>query len=201
MEAVQTILVRNMVCNRCVITVKDILGTVGINYAHVSLGKILLRDRIPGEAHHRLQTALQEVGLEIIEGRTRAIVEQVKQALAEYLELGIDNQQYKLSAFVASRVHYEFSYVSDLFSSLEGVSVERYFILQRIEKVKELLAYDELTISEISYSTGFSSIHHLSAQFRKVTGMTPSQFKQTGNLERQPIDMLHYSGESMAVGA
>jgi AraC-like DNA-binding protein len=108
-------------------------------------------------------------------------MEGLRQCVREYLAMGVDAQPYKLSSFVSSRLAYDFGYLSDLFSKTEGITVERYFILHRLEKVKELLAQDRYSLSEISFETGFSSVHHLSAQFKKHTGLTPSQFKQQRN--------------------
>ena len=108
----------------------------------------------------------------------------------EYLFLGMDSQQLKLSSFITKKIPYDYSYLSDLFSSIEGKTIEQYFILQRIEKVKELLVYDQLSLTEISYQTGFSSVHHLSSQFKKVTGLTPTHFKKVGLEKRKALDRL-----------
>ena len=102
----------------------------------------------------------------------------------------MDGQDIKLSSFITKKIPYDYSYLSDLFSSVEGKTIEQYFILQRIEKVKELLVYDQLSLTEISYQTGFSSVHHLSAQFKKITGLTPSHFKKIGNEKRRALDQL-----------
>jgi AraC-like DNA-binding protein len=118
------------------------------------------------------------------------VVDEIKKAVREYLELGLESQQQKLSAFITDRVPNDYSYLSDLFSSIEGKTIEQYFILQRIEKVKELIVYDQLSLTEISYRTGFSSVHHLSAQFKKVTGLTPSHFKKIGNDKRKTLDSI-----------
>jgi AraC-like DNA-binding protein len=108
----------------------------------------------------------------------------------EYLNLGMDNENLKLSSFITKKISYDYSYLSDLFSSVEGKTIEQFFILQRIEKVKELLVYDQLSLTEISYQTGFSSVHHLSAQFKKVTGLTPSHFKKIGAAKRRSLDRI-----------
>jgi len=110
--------------------------------------------------------------------------------LIKYLSLGMDSQNIKLSSFITKKIPYDYSYLSDLFSSIEGKTIEQYFIQQRIEKVKELLVYDQLSLTEISYQTGFSSVHHLSSQFKKVTGLTPSHFKKIGAAKRRSLDSL-----------
>lgn len=178
MEAVQTIYVKNMVCHRCILMVNHIISRLQISFNKIMLGKIEIRERLDERKYQALTRELSDVGLELIESRVTKMVEEIKLALLEYMDLGVDCQQYKLSSFISAKLHYDFSYLSDVFSSSEGVSIERYFILRRIDKVKQLLLNDELSISEISYTTGFSSVHHLSAQFKKITGLTPTQFKQ-----------------------
>jgi YesN/AraC family two-component response regulator len=106
----------------------------------------------------------------------------------EYLALGMDSQEIKLSAFITEKLPYDYSYISDLFSSIEGKTIEQYFILQRIEKVKELIVYDQLSLTEISYQTGYSSVHHLSSQFKKITGLSPSHFKKIAGEKRKSLD-------------
>ena len=130
------------------------------------------------------------MGFELIEKRVNKIIEDIKRAVIEYLNLGMDNENLKLSSFIVKKIPYDYSYLSDLFSTIEGKTIEQFFILSRIEKVKELLVYDQLSLTEISYQTGFSSVHHLSAQFKKVTGLTPSHFKRIAGDKRKYLDRL-----------
>ena len=108
----------------------------------------------------------------------------------DYLNISTEKSGKKLSEFITDKIAYEYSYLSDLFSSIEGKTIEQFFINQRIEKVKELIVYDQLSLTEIAYQTGFSSVHHLSSQFKKVTGLTPSHFKKIGAERRKSIDTL-----------
>ena len=108
----------------------------------------------------------------------------------DYLNISTEKSGKKLSEFISDKIAYEYSYLSDLFSSIEGKTIEQFFINQRIEKVKELIVYDQLSLTEIAYQTGFSSVHHLSSQFKKVTGLTPSHFKKIGAERRKSIDTL-----------
>lgn len=124
--------------------------------------------KLSEEDRNRFQTALQKVGFELIETRMNKLVEEIKLAIREYLSLGMDSRNHKLSSFITDRIPNDYSYLCDLFSSIEGKTIKQY--LQRIEEVKELLVYDQLSLTEISYRTGFSSVHHLSSQFKKVTG-------------------------------
>lgn len=178
-----------MVCQRCILIVKNILASLEIE-ANVALGRITMNEKLESSKEYGLIECLRGVGLEIIESRINRMIEDVKHSIRDYLALGIDAQQLKLSSFVASRTPYDFGYLSDLFSKVEGITIERYFLLQRIEKVKELITYDQLSLSEIAWETGFSSVHHLSAQFKKIIGLTPSQYKTAAVHDRQPLDMV-----------
>jgi len=179
-----------MVCQRCVMTVENIFRDLEIPFASVELGEVELRDKPTNVQLHDIDRKLNKVGFELIEKRVNKIIEDIKKVVLEYLGLGIDSENLKLSAFITKQIPYDYSYLSDLFSSVEGKTIEQFFILQRIEKVKELLVYDQLSLTEISYQTGFSSVHHLSAQFKKVTGLTPSHFKMIGAEKRRSLDKL-----------
>ncbi|MBL7757387.1 MAG: helix-turn-helix transcriptional regulator [Chitinophagaceae bacterium] len=186
MTTLYSLHVKNMVCQRCILMVEHLLSSLQIAYAGVSMGRITLA-REPGtEQQQKLKSSLQQVGLEIIENRMSQLIEGIKLAVSDYMTLGDDAQSYKLSDFIAARLNYDFGYLSDLFSRTEGITVERYFIQLRLNKVKELLAYDQLSLSEIAFETGFSSVHHLSAQFKKLTGITPSQFRQASKKIQVP---------------
>lgn len=179
-----------MVCNRCIMTVENIFNEHHIPYHSVSLGEAELERSLTDKEFTIIETSLHKVGFELIERRVNKIIEDIKQAVIGYLNLGMDSQNQKLSSFITRKIPYDYSYLSDLFSSVEGKTIEQYFILQRIEKVKELLVYDQLSLTEISYQTGFSSVHHLSSQFKKVTGLTPSHFKKIGMEKRKALDQL-----------
>lgn len=189
MKKIHTYHVKNMVCQRCILIVRNILESLQLD-AIVSMGKIEMEEKLDASLHHELAERLNFVGLEIIESRSQKLMEDIKLSVRDYLSLGYDSQKYKLSGFISSRLSYDFAYLSDLFSKIEGITIERYFILQRLEKVKELMTYDQLSLSEIAFETGYSSVHHLSAQFKKILGMTPSQFKNTAGYFRQPLDLV-----------
>jgi AraC family transcriptional regulator len=186
----QKLLIKNMVCQRCVMTVKDILHKKAIPFENVSLGEVDLTGKLSDDELKDLQTSLNKVGFELIETRVNKIVEDIKQRILEYLAMGMDSQNIKLSSFITQKINYDYSYLSDLFSSIEGKTIEQFFILQRIEKVKELIVYDQLSLTEISYQTGFSSVHHLSAQFKKITGLSPSHFKKIAGEKRKSLDKV-----------
>jgi AraC-like DNA-binding protein len=189
-EKENSIFIKNMVCQRCVMTVENILNNLKISFTKVSLGNVDFLKKPTNAELNDIQKQLIHVGFELIDTRVNKIIEDVKQAVIEYLSLGMDSQNIKLSSFITNKISYDYSYLSDLFSSIEGKTIEQFFILQRIEKVKELLVYDQLSLTEISYHTGFSSVHHLSSQFKKVTGLTPSHFKKIGIEKRKSIDKV-----------
>lgn len=171
-------------------TVENILQQNHVPFTKVSLGEVELEKKLSAEEMKSIDKDLRNVGFELIDTRVNKIIEDIKQAVLEYLNLGMESQNLKLSSFIIKNIPYDYSYLSDLFSSIEGKTIEQYFILQRIEKVKELLVYDQLSLTEISYQTGFSSVHHLSSQFKKVTGLTPSHFKKIGIEKRKSLDQL-----------
>lgn len=179
-----------MVCQRCVMTVNQIFDKIDIPFKNISLGEIELSRKLTDAELRNVEQELKKVGFEVIETRVNKIVEDIKQAAMEYLALGTDGQRKKLSAFITDKIPYDYSYLSDLFSSIEGKTIEQFFILQRIEKVKELMVYDQLSLTQIADQTGFSSVHHLSTQFKKVTGLTPSHFKKIAGEKRKSLDKL-----------
>lgn len=184
------LLIKNMVCQRCVMTVKDILNKTDIPFQDVSLGEVEVKGKISAEKMRHLDEALKNVGFELFETRVNKIIEDIKQRVIEYISLGMESQEIKLSTFITNKIPNDYSYISDLFSSVEGKTIEQYFILQRIEKVKELIVYDQLSLTEISYQTGFSSVHHLSTQFKKITGLSPSHFRKIAGEKRKSIDKV-----------
>jgi AraC-like DNA-binding protein len=180
--------IKNMVCHRCILTVQQVLKKSNIGFDNVSLGEVDITKKLTVAERKALEQSLHEVGFEIIESRGSKLIEDIKKAVLKYLSSGAQNV--KLSTFIKQKIPYDYSYMSDMFSSVEGKTIEQFFILQRIEKVKELLVYDQLSLTEISYETGFSSVHHLSTQFKKVTGMSPSEFKRVVGTKRKGIDKV-----------
>jgi AraC-like DNA-binding protein len=156
----------------------------------VELGEVYLPQKLNDTELKKVESALRHVGFELIESRVNNIIETIKRLVLQYIDLGSDNETIKLSSYITKTLPYDYSYLSDLFSSIEGKTIEQFFILQRMEKVKELLVYDQLSLTEIAYQTGFSSVHHLSAQFKKVTGFTPSHYKKIAEAKRKSLDKL-----------
>ena len=176
-----------MVCQRCIMTVESILKKLNLPHGNVSLGEVELPQKAGEDQLKELDQELKKVGFELIETRVNKIVEDIKKLVLAYITTDAGDKNQKLSAWITQHLHYDYSYLSDLFSSIEGVTIEQFFIVQRIEKVKELIVYDELSLTEIAYRLGFSSVHHLSFQFKKITGLTPSHFKKVGAQKRKPL--------------
>lgn len=187
-----TLHIKNMVCNRCIRVVKEELERLGVNVHNVVLGEAVVEEAQRGLPLNRIRTVLEANGFELIEDRRAKIIEKIKHAIIKLIENDREQgpMRRKLSEHIAREVGYDYHYLSTLFSSVEGITIEQYLILQKIEKVKELLKYGELTLSEISYKMSYSSVQHLSNQFKKVTGMTPSTFKSMTQNLRRPIDRV-----------
>ncbi|MEO8770114.1 MAG: helix-turn-helix transcriptional regulator [Ferruginibacter sp.] len=179
--------IKNMVCPRCISTVESILEKQEIPGSKVSLGEVELTTTLTASQLMEFDTALKKVGFELIETRINKIVSDIKKIVLQYINDQSADKKLKLSSFITKQIHNDYSYLSDLFSSVEGITIEQFFIVQRIEKVKELLVYEELSLTEIAYQTGFSSVAHLSAQFKKTTGLTASHFKKVGERKRKSI--------------
>ena len=182
--------IKNMVCQRCILAVENVLKNSGIPFQQVITGEIHLLENITHEQNDLLSSNLVKIGLELIDKRMNQMIEKIKQLVIKKARNEVDEMEnkIKLSVFLSKHLHHEYTYISSFFSSIEGRTIENYFIEQRIEKVKELLVYNEMTLSKISYEMEYSSVAHLSNQFKKITGLTPSHFKQVGFQKRKLLD-------------
>ena len=180
--------IKNMVCNRCKTAVQTELGKAGLEPLSVELGEISLKEKPGDKQLQQLEKSLTALGFEMIDNQKSRLIEQIKTEIIKLVHYTDTSNPLKLSVLLTDHLHHDYSYLSNLFSSVEGTTIEKYYIAQKIEKVKELLIYNELSLSEISYQLGYSSVAHLSAQFKQVTGMTPSHFKGLQNHHRKNID-------------
>lgn len=179
-----------MVCPRCIASVENIFLKFKIPIKKVVLGEVSLIKKINEGLLNKLEAELKAAGFELINSRMSVIIEKIKKAVIEYVGMLNEGKRVNLSVFIADKVNFEYTYISNLFSSIEGITIEHFYILQRIEKVKELIVYGQHSLSEIADNMGYSSVHHLSSQFKKVTGLTPSHFKKIGQTKRKFIDNL-----------
>ncbi len=187
-----TLLVKNMVCNRCLLAVEDILQNEKIPFQKVSFGEIHLVQELSQDQKERLRKKLTKIGFEIIDNYTGGLIEKIKNLVIKRARNEADEKEskIKLSHYLSEKVNHEYTYLSSLFSSVEGRTIEDYFIEQRIEKAKELLVYGQLTLSQIAFDLEYSSVAHLSNQFKKITGLTPTYFKQVGMAKRKSLDKI-----------
>ena len=182
--------IKNMVCDRCVSAVKQLLDKQGLRYSNVQLGEIDLPDEPGKDELEALSRGLNDLGFELLDNKKARIVERIKSTIISMIHHSDDEFNMKISAILEEKLGMDYHYLTSLFSSVESITIERFVILQRIEKVKELLTYNETTLSDIAFNMGYSSVQHLSQQFKKITGMTPSQFKSLRENLRKPIDKI-----------
>jgi AraC family transcriptional regulator len=188
-----TLHIKNMVCNRCIKVVGDELRRLGHDVRSVILGEAVIGGAIAASRYAEIKSMLEQNGFELIEDKRVRIVEKIKHAILKLVQNDYDNSPIKVTAsqFIAREVGMDYPSLSSLFSSMEGTTIEHYTILERIERAKEFLKYGEWTLSEISYKLGYSSVAHLSAQFKQISGMTPSKFKKMLGDARQPVDKVY----------
>ena len=187
--------IKNMVCDRCRLVVEDTLKVCGIEYEEVRLGEVLLGNKYDvisnSDVLTELENNLNKLGFEVLDNKQQALVEQIKLACIRIIEDADGEKHDRMSKIISSGVGRDYNYLSNLFSTVEDVTIEKYYIAQRIEKVKELLLYEEDSLAEIAYKLGFSSVPHLSNQFKKTTGTTPGKFRSNRLAEkRKSIDNL-----------
>ncbi len=183
-----TIYIKNMVCNRCIMVVEQIFKNIGFNEIKVLLGKVTVEQSISDSQLEQLTKNLNWAGFEIINSYAVQLIEQIKTITIDYVYNSTSNIRVNFSTHLSSKMRKDYNYLSTLFSSVENVTIEHYMINLKVERVKELLVYDEKTLSEIAYEMGYSSVAHLSGQFKKNTGFTPSYFKKLGEQKRKSID-------------
>jgi AraC-like DNA-binding protein len=182
--------IRNMVCNRCKIAVGAELEKAGIIAGLVELGEVTLKTPPTAAQLNQFREALIPLGFELIDDQKQRLIEQIKTIIIEHVHYTPDKLPIKLSALLSDKLNHDYTYLSNLFSSVEAQTIEKYHILQKIERVTELLVYNELTLSEIAYQTGYSSVAHLSAQFKQITGLTTSAFKALKGDKSTGLDQL-----------
>jgi AraC-like DNA-binding protein len=170
--------------------VKNELERMGLSPLNVTLGEVELARELTASEKLDLNDRLLALGFEIIDDKKSRLIEQVKSSIIELVHHQGAALHTNLSAYLSQKLHHDYTYISNLFSEVEGITIEKYFIAQKIERVKELLVYDELTLNEIAFQLNYSSAAHLSAQFKKVTGLTPGHFKQIKAERRKPLDKL-----------
>lgn len=181
--------IKNMVCDRCIRVVKEEMEKLRYTVKDIKLGQATITSEA-GFNMESIKNALEASGFELLEDRKIQMVEQIKTLLIELIHHTGEGLKTTYSEYLSTSLGKDYSYLSNLFSSVENITIEKYIILQKIEKVKELLVYDELTLSEIAYRLNYSSVAHLSSQFKQTTGFTPSAFKQQKSKARKTLDHI-----------
>lgn len=182
--------IKNMVCSRCKMVVKTEIEKIGLLPLSVELGEVEIEGNLSKERLASFDNALKSVGFELIDNKKSQTIEKIKNAIITLVHHSDQEIKTNLSAFIISQIHQDYNYLSNLFSEVEGTTIEKYFISQRIERAKELIVYDELTLSEIANQLGYSSVAYLSNQFKKTTGFTPSYFRSLKENKRKNIEEL-----------
>ena len=189
--AVTTLHIKNMVCNRCIRVVTEELTKLGFQIKTVELGEVVIEDEPEKVNMEQVGKTLRENGFELIDDKKGQLIDHIKTIIIELIHYQREiDEHINFSDYISKNVGYDYSYLSNLFSIVEGTTIEKYIIHQKIEKAKELLVYDELTLSEIAWQLGYSSVQHLSRQFKKTTGLTPSHFKKVKENRRKPLDKV-----------
>jgi len=180
-----------MVCNRCIKAVENELVALNIDFSLIELGLVHLKNSMEKEQFTSFKSRMEDIGFEIIDDKTAKIIERIKNEIIQVI-LGKNqiSERLNFSEYLVKQIGYDYSYLSNLFSSKEGKTIENYIINLKIERVKELIVYDELNLTEIAYLLNYSSVQHLSRQFKHVTGFTPSYYKQLKELKRRPLDKI-----------
>ena len=176
-----------MVCLRCKMVVKSELSKLGLHYAAVELGEAEIMEDISTEQMQRLGVALKKTGLELMDDKKSILVEKIKTIIIELVHYTDDQIKTNLSDYLSEKLNYNYTYLANLFSEVKGTTIEKFYLAHKIEKVKELLVYDELNLTEIADKLHYSSVAHLSNQFKKMTGLTPSHFKNLKHKRRETL--------------
>ncbi len=175
-----------MVCLRCIMVVKDELTRLELTKTVVKLGEIELYEDISDTQIDMFRVAILRYGLELMDDKKSMLIQKIKNVIAEYIYMP-ETPLVNFSAFLSQKLDYDYTYLSNLFSEVQGISIEKYMIMLKIENAKELLVYNELNLTEIAYKLKYSSVSHLSKQFKKVTGFTPTHFRQLKEKKRALI--------------
>ena len=177
-----------MVSTRCKMAVKDELKKLGLHFILVDLGVVDIMEEITPEQRDQLRTALKSSGLELMDDKKAVLIEKIRNIIIEMVHYSGELPKTNFSDYLSEKLNYDYTYLANLFSEVQGTTIEKFIIAHKIERVKELIIYDELNLTEIAWLMHYSSVAHLSNQFKKITGLTPSHFKQLKDKRRTAIE-------------
>ena len=184
------IYIKNMVSNSCRFVVKNAFDKINVPYIRINLGEVEVKKNISKKQRENLKVALQKMGLELMNDRRIILIEKVKNTIVEMVHHADDMVKVKFSDYLSHKLNYDYTYLSNLFTEVQGINIQNFILLHKAERIKELISYDELTISEIAYKMNYSSVAHLSNQFKKVTGFSPTYFKHLKVRSRNVIETI-----------
>jgi AraC-like DNA-binding protein len=177
-----------MVCIRCKMVVKAELAKLGLNHIMVDLGEVEVQETISEEQLVQIKSALLKYGLELMDNKKSVLIQKIKNVIVELVHYSEEPLAIKFSEYLSQKLDHDYTYLANLFSEVQGTTIEKFFIAHKIERVKELLVYNELNLTEIAFQMHYSSVAHLSSQFKKVTGLTPTHFKLLKNKRRTMLE-------------
>ncbi|MDP1622644.1 MAG: helix-turn-helix domain-containing protein [Bacteroidales bacterium] len=184
------IFIKYMVSARCKAEVKAALKELGLHYIVVDLGEVEIMETLSQEQRDRLKMALHTSGLELMDDKRAVLIEKIKNAIIEMVHYSEEMIKVNFSDYLSEKLNHDYTYLSNLFSEVQGTTIEHFMIAHKVERIKELIIYDELNISQIAWKLNYSSVAHLSNQFKKATGLAPSKFRQLKEKRRQPIEEI-----------
>lgn len=182
--------IKYMVSNRCKMAVKEELKKLGLHFIVVDLGEVEIMENISVEQRELFKNALLNSGLELMDDKRAILIEKIKNTIVEMVHHSDELIKINFSDFLSTKLNHDYTYLANLFSEVQGTTIEHFIISHKIERIKELIIYNELNITEIAYKMNYSSVAHLSNQFKKVTGLTPSHFKLLKDKRRSPIEEI-----------
>lgn len=182
--------IKYMVSTRCKMAVKDALRELGLHFILVDLGEVDIMENISIEQRDRLKIALLDSGLELMDDKRAVLIEKIKNAIIEMVHHTDEIIKINFSEYLSEKLNHDYTYLANLFSEVQGTTIEQFIISHKVERIKELIIYDELNITEIAWKMNYSSVAHLSNQFKKVTGLSPSHFKLLKDKRRNPIEEI-----------
>ncbi|MBP9725033.1 MAG: helix-turn-helix transcriptional regulator [Bacteroidia bacterium] len=180
--------IKYMVSLRCKMMVKEELKKLGLHYVVVELGMVEILEDITPEQHDQLKTNLLKSGLELLDDKKSILIEKVKNVITEMVHYNDELPKVNYSEYISHVLQYDYTYLSNVFSEVKGITIQQFIIINKIERVKELLLYDELSLTEIAYKLHYSSVGHLSNQFKKITGLSPTYFKVLGKRRKKNLE-------------
>ena len=190
-----------MVSTRCKMAVKEELKKLGLHFIFVDLGEVEIMENISAEQREQVKSALLSIGFELMDDKRAVLIEKIKNVIIEMIHHTDEMIKTNFSIFLSEKLNHDYTYLANLFSEIQGTTIEQFIISHKIERIKELIIYDELNITEIAWKMNYSSVAHLSNQFKKVTGLSPSHFKQLKNKRRSPIEEIGMAPDSYRLAA